>query len=51
MWLQKRLRHSRLSISHGSKLQKALDQGKEYGTLLTDLSKAFYLLPHDLMAV
>ena len=29
--------------------KKALDQGKEYGALLTDLSKAFYFLPHDLI--
>ena len=45
MWLQKRL-----SISHGSKLQKCiLDQGKENGALLTDLSKAFDCLLHDLI--
>ena len=31
--------------------EKALDQGKEYGTLLTDFSKAFYFPPHDLMVV
>ena len=28
--------------------KKALDQGKEYGALLTDLFKAFDCLPHDL---
>ena len=28
--------------------KKALDQRKEYGALLTDLSKAFDCLPHDL---
>ena len=28
--------------------KKALDQGNEYGTLLTDLSKAFDCLPYDL---
>ena len=29
--------------------QKALDQGNEYGALLSDLSKAFYCLSHDLI--
>ena len=29
--------------------KKALDQGKEYGALLTDLSNAFDCLTHDLI--
>ena len=29
--------------------KNALDQGKEYGALLTDLSKAFDCLPRDLL--
>ena len=31
------------------KFKKSLDQGGEYVALLTDLSKAFYCLPHDLI--
>ena len=49
MSLPKRVQHPRLSISHGRKLQKALDQGNEYGALVTDLSKALDCLPHDLI--
>ena len=38
-----------MSTSHGRKLQKALDQGNEYVALLTNLSKVFDCLPHDLI--
>ena len=33
------------------KWRNSLDQGKFFGALLTDLSKAFECLPHDLLAV
>ena len=49
MWIQKRLRHPRLSICQVSKLQKSLGLGEEYGVLLTDLSKAFDCPPPDLI--
>ena len=31
--------------------KKSLEQGDEYAALLTDLSKAFYCLPDDLILV
>ena len=31
------------------KWKSAVDSGKSFGTLLTDLSKAFYCLPHELL--
>ena len=33
------------------KSRKLLEQGDEYAALLTDLSKAFYCLPDDLILV
>ena len=51
MRFPKKTQHPRLSIGHGRKLQKKLDQGKEYGTMLTDLFKACGCLSHDLIAV
>ena len=38
-----------MSISHSRKLQKNIRSRNEYGVLLTDLSKAFDCLPHDLI--
>ena len=49
MWLPKRIQHPRQSIGHGRKLQKTLDQEKEYSGLPTNLSKSFDCLPHDLI--
>ena len=51
MWSSKRTKHRRLSIGDGRKLQKTLDQVEEYLALLTDFSKAFDCLPHDLIFV
>ena len=51
MWFPKMVQHPRLSICHGRKLQKALDQGNEYGALLTDPSKAFDCLSCDLIVL
>ena len=49
MWLLEKIPHSRLSLDHGRNLKKkTIDQGMEYGALLTDLSKAFDCLAHEL---
>ena len=44
MWLSEKLALN--NISWPWEIQIAIDQGKEYGALLTDLSKVFYCLTH-----
>ena len=36
-------------LAMAENFKKALDQGKEYSALLTDFSKNFFCLPHDLI--
>ena len=50
MWFSERTQHPRLSIAHGRNLEKTLDQGKECGAMLADLSKTCDCLLHDLIA-
>ena len=38
-----------MSLSFVRKMEKVLDRGKVFGVLLTDLSKAFNCLNHDLL--
>ena len=46
---QLRLRPQSCLVAVIGKFKKSLDQGGEYATLLTDLSKALNCLPHDLI--
>ena len=49
MWLSKRFKYSVLLISYDRKNKKILDNNENCGLLLTDLSKAFDCVKHDLL--
>ena len=38
-----------LPVSYDRKMEKIVNYGGVFGALLTDLSKAFYCIPHDLI--
>ena len=48
-WFQERLQSVKLSRGNDRKIKKSLDQGGEFAALLTDLSKPFDCLPHNLI--
>ena len=48
MWVSKRFSCCKLFANDIEKYRRSLDQGGVYGTLLTDVSKDFDCLPHEL---
>ena len=49
MWIQKGLYYATLPIANAWEMELAVDNNEAFGALLTDLSKAFDCLSHDLL--
>ena len=49
MWVSKRFKYTKLSMGNFEKWKSSLYKGKAFGKLLTDLSKAFDCLSHELI--
>ena len=49
MWFSSKIQHTALPSNHDRKWRQCLDKGGISGVLLTDLSKAFDCLLHDLL--
>ena len=49
MWFSSRIQHTALPSNHDRKMASVFRQGEISGALLTDLSKAFDCLLHDLL--
>ena len=49
MWFSKGLQRTTLPFSYDREMEKVVDNGVAFGALLTDLSKAFDCIPHDLI--
>ena len=47
MWIQERPQHTAMPLSNATKMEK-ICSGKTFGALLTDLSKAFDCLDHEI---
>ena len=48
MWIQERPQHTAMPLSNATKMEK-ICSGKTFGALLTDLSKAFDCLDHEII--
>ena len=46
MWFPKDRHYATMSFSNARKEKKSVDSGEAFGTLLTDLSKAFDCINH-----
>ena len=51
MWFSKGLQRKTLPFSYDREMKKVVDNGGVFDTLITDLSKAFDYIPHDLITI
>ena len=51
MWFSKGLQRKTLPFSYDREMEKVVDNGGVFDTLITDLSKAFDYIPHDLITI
>ena len=51
MWFSKGLQRKTLPFIYDREMEKVVDNGGVFDTLITDLSKAFDYIPHDLIII